>query len=221
MNWERLISEQKLDVLINRLVNTNDPEEVRRLYRQWSASYDADLGEHGYVAPQIGVTLFQQLIRDLSISNADALVHDAGCGTGLVGQLLNGLGFQNIEGSDFSQDMLDLAQQKNCYHNLLQADYTQPIEITTGRYDGVISIGVYTKRFKRRFVREMLRILKPGGYLLFSCRPVYFEEVADTVKNLHVDGELLKSSVHFDDYMIAQKASAYYVAIQKQRDLHD
>ena len=154
--------------------------------------------------------MFNQLISD-----RDALVHDAGCGTGLVGQLLTDLGFRCVDGSDFSTDMLKGAAEKGCYQQLLQADYTQTLEFSDNSYDAIISIGVYTKRFKQKFIDEMLRILKPGGYFLFTCRPLYFEEVADTVKELHTKERLKMSSVTLDDYMIGQNASAYYVVLQK------
>ena len=58
-------------------------------------------------------------------------------------------------------------------------------------------------------------MLKPGGYLLFTCRPLYFEEVAESVKELHINELLYMSSVTLDDYMLGQNASAYYVVLQK------
>jgi len=61
----------------------------------------------------------------------------------------------------------------------------------------------------------MLRTLKPGGTILFSCRPLYYEEVADTVKSMHADLLIAKSSVVYDHYMTGQKAYAYYVSLQK------
>lgn len=180
------------------------------MYRQWSETYDSDLENFGYVAPKIGTAILQQHISDHS-----AVIHDAGCGTGQVGQLLTAAGFSNIHGSDFSEDMLNVARSRDCYQSLVQADYSQALEFASDSVDGVISIGVYRKSFKNIFIDEMLRILKPGGCLVFSCRPVYFEEVADSVKALHVDLRLSKSSVTFDDYMLGQKASAYYFTLHK------
>ncbi len=200
----------QLDALINQLVHANDPEEVKVLYRQWAATYDNDLDSFGYVAPQIGTALFCQLLAD-----TDAKIHDAGCGTGLVGKLLHSLGYTNIDGSDFSADMLKKARDTGTYKQLLQADYTQTISLQSDTYDGVISIGVYTKRFKQHFLGEMLRIIKPGGYLLFSCRPLYYEEVANLVMQLHLDGSIETSSVTEDDYMKGQGAKAFYVALKK------
>jgi len=200
----------ELNDLINRLVATDDPEEVRRLYRQWAASYDSDLDQYGYVAPVVGVALFQDWISDKS-----AVIHDAGCGTGQVGKLLTASGYTTIHGSDFSNDMLAVAKSRGCYLSLVQADYTEPLEFKSDSVDGIISIGVYTKRFKNNFLAEMLRMLKPGGCMIFSCRPVYFDEVADSIKELHQTNEISRSSIMYDDYMTGQQASAFYIALQK------
>jgi len=206
------LEKSKLNSLITRLVHTDDQQEVKDLYRQWSASYDSDLDSFGYVAPKIGVALFEQVL-----ANKSAHIHDAGCGTGLVGQLLQERGYKNIVGSDFSDDMLRLADKTGCYQSLTQADYTQPLEIPDNTFDGIISIGVYTKRFKQMFLNEMLRTLKPGGCMVFSCRPLYFEEVADSVKGLHVDKSVTTSSFDHQNYMTGQDASAYYVTLKKSR----
>lgn len=200
----------QLNDLINRLVNTNDQQEVRDLYKQWATSYDMDLGEFGYVAPQVGVSLFEKVVLDKA-----AQIHDAGCGTGQVGQLLTKMGYKYINGSDFSDDMLAVAAGAECYQSLTQADYTKPLEIASDHFDAIISIGVYTKRFKQLFIGEMLRTLKPGGWMVFSCRPMYFEEVVETVKACHIERSIAESSVVFDNYMLEQNASAYYVSLKK------
>lgn len=181
----------------------------------WAQSYDTDLNEFGYVAPSVGVSIFQQLIGSDETVIRNSVIHDAGCGTGLVGSLLASAGFINLHGSDFSNEMLAVAKARGCYRSLSQADYTKPLEFQSNSVDGIISIGVYTKRFKDNFLREMLRILKPAGCMVFSCRPLYFDEVADSLKRLHEEGEISKSSIASDDYMIGQQASAYYISLHK------
>ena len=111
--------------------------------------------------------------------------------------------------------MLKVAGAADCYQSLTVADYTKPVEMKDNTYDAIISIGVYSKRFKQIFLNEMLRILKAGGTILFSCRPVYYDEVADTVKAMHAEQLIVQSSVVYDDYMTGQQARAYYVSLQK------
>jgi len=163
----------QLEKIVNTLVGATDPEQVKGLYKQWADTYDEDLDSYGYVAPKLGVAMLSDLL-----TNKDALIHDAGCGTGQVGALLSELGF-------------------------------------TAKYNAVISIGVYTKRFRQHFIQEMLRITKPGGYFVFSCRELYFDEVMEAVRALMKNRNCSKLVLNVDDYMTGQGASAYYVALQK------
>lgn len=180
------------------------------LYGQWAASYDADLDAFGYLAPKIAVAAFAQ-----RVSNRNALIQDAGCGTGLVGKLLNSLGYQNIAGCDFSDEMLELARQSDCYTRLDTADFTASLDMPDSSYDGVISVGVYKKDFKDTFIGEMVRILKPEGCLLFSCREQYFSDVSTTLAHLLSAKAIENYAVTHDDYMTGQGAMAFYVTVQK------
>ena len=201
----------EVESIVNTLVSATDPEKVKGLYAQWAQSYDDDLDSFGYVAPGIGVKMLSGLIE-----NKHALIHDAGYGTGQVGALLRDTGYATIHGSDFSIDMLDKARALNCYEQLQTIDFGEPIEISNDQYDAVISIGVYTKRFKQHFINEMLRIVKPGGYFIFSCRELYYDEVMSSATLLLKDNTISNLIIDFDDYMTGEDASAYYVAMRKR-----
>ena len=99
-------NDSHLNSLINRLVASTDSEETKMLYAEWADSYDGDLDGFGYVAPQLGTAMFAELLPQ-----KDALIYDAGCGTGLVGHHLAQLGYSRIDGADFSPDMLAKAKQ--------------------------------------------------------------------------------------------------------------
>jgi len=202
---------QKLNEIVERLVSATDPEEVKRTYKAWADTYDGDLDSFGYVAPGIGVRLLSQ-----RLSNKNALIHDAGCGTGLVGTLLNQLGYQQLHGSDFSSSMLEKASLTRCYTNLQSLDFGGPLDIASDTYDAVISIGVYTKRFDQHFISEMIRLLRPAGYFVFSCREQYFDEVMETVSSLLQNKSIKRMILEHDDYMTGQDASAYYICLEKQ-----
>ena len=96
----------RLHKLVNKLIVATDPAEVVRLYAEWAERYDSDLDEFGYVAPQIAIEAFIPLVKD-----TNALIYDAGCGTGTVGKLLGEHGYNNIVGADFSDEMRKLAEQ--------------------------------------------------------------------------------------------------------------
>jgi len=114
----------QLEFLVNKLVSATDPEEVKAAYAQWAKSYESDLHEFGYVAPSVGIRLLVERVLDKS-----SLIHDAGCGTGLVGKLLSEVGFSNLHGTDFSPEMLQKAQATGHYQKLDQVDFGGPLRI--------------------------------------------------------------------------------------------
>ncbi|MBX2825026.1 MAG: class I SAM-dependent methyltransferase [Gammaproteobacteria bacterium] len=202
-------SDSQTQSIIDQLTSTSDPQLVKSLYRQWAATYNDDLAEHGYVAPNLAV---EEFVQQLPVPQP--LILDAGCGTGIVGELLRDKGQLNIHGADFSSDMLDQARLTEVYLKLAMADFSDTLDLDDNTYDAVISVGVYTSRFEGRFIGEMLRILKPGGLLYFTCRPHYFH--ADAATELHQylqAGRLNSLSMELKPYMLKQNAKAWYIAV--------
>ena len=73
-------------------------EELQSRYDQWAAEYDQDLeNEFGYVAPIRAADMFARMV------SSDAVVLDAGAGTGLVGLELAKRGFGTIDAIDLSR----------------------------------------------------------------------------------------------------------------------
>jgi len=167
------------------------------------------LDEFGYVAPQLATELFTPLVND-----KNALIYDAGCGTGIVGKLLNAQGYRNLVGADFSDEMRALAEQTNAYTKLEYADYGKPVDCADNTYDAIISVGVYTARFEGVFLGEMLRMVKPGCPFLFSCRPHYYEgDVKPQLEALQKSGAATRIDIQDKPYMLKQDANAYYITV--------
>ena len=201
-----------LNDIINRLIASTDNVETRGIYADWAESYDSDLEGFGYVAPQTGVAMLAELIPDKS-----AAIFDVGCGTGRVGQLLAGLGYTNVEGGDYSPDMLAKAKGLNCYTQLHTIDLTGPIPLKTAAYDAAICIGVYSSRFNEHFFPEMLRILKPNAPFVISIRPHYFEgDVKPQLDKLGAHEKIIDLAQSEQPYMIGQDANAHYITFRKR-----
>jgi len=103
-----------------------------------------------------------------------------GCGTGLVGLHLKEFGYKNVAGCDASQGMLDVAAEKQAYHELkllfLGKPESYPQEFH-GRFDAITAAGILAEgHLGPEVFDEMLLSLKPNGYAIFTTRTMYLEQ---------------------------------------------
>ena len=90
---------------IFKTLNTSTLDELENIYKNWAPDYEHDVIQlAGYVGHLITTRLLLKYL-----TNNEFEVLDAGCGTGLVGEILHKKGIKNIVGVDFSQQMLNLA----------------------------------------------------------------------------------------------------------------
>lgn len=127
-------------------------------------------GEAGYVAYKTCTSIFDQLLRETTDDkHADLRILDAGAGTGIVGKVLQDLGYTNIDALDISQKMLDEAKKLNVYKKFFCAPLSaEPIpDIATDQYDALICVGTLTVgHVKPVALDEIVRIVKPGKELM-------------------------------------------------------
>jgi len=163
----------KRTAIHERVLNATDKEDLAAAYAEWADAYDHDLlDDLGYVAPQIAVSMLAE-----QMYQSDALILDAGCGTGIVGALLHTSGYRQIDGLDYSQRMLDKAGEKAAYKTLSQGDLMSPLPIPDDRYDVVISVGTFTcAHVGPQALNELVRITRPGGCLCFTVRDQAWHE---------------------------------------------
>jgi amino acid adenylation domain-containing protein len=142
--------------------------ELATGYDNWAGSYDADMGDHG------GPT---EVVETVSrFAGTGARVLDAGCGTGLAGQLLAARGYRNVEGLDLSSGMLREAGAKGCYNALYQHALGDTLDLPSAAYDAVLCVGVFVMAHApASSFDELLRITKPGGHLIFTLRPEFYQ----------------------------------------------
>lgn len=157
----------------DRVLNARSLEDIEAGYRAWAGDYDQDLIDGaGYVAPKQCADALGELLPD-----SGASVLDAGCGTGLVGVYLAEAGIDAIDGIDFSQDMLDVAAEKNCYRSLLQADLNQPLDIPSNHYGASVCVGTFTTGHVRpEALFELIRVTESGGPICFTVRDSFWKE---------------------------------------------
>ncbi|XP_070577793.1 methyltransferase-like protein 27 isoform X1 [Ptychodera flava] len=160
--------------------------DVKDIYDKWSATYDKDL--HGVCFTQIHAA------RSLSESVTDkgARVLDCGCGTGLVGEELQKLGYHNIDGVDLSEKSLEIARKKAVYKYLTCAVLgPHRLEgVGENSYDAIVSSGCFVcdGHLNDSVLKEWTRIVKPGGYIVIAVNARYIGLCeGDTYKMLIAD----------------------------------
>jgi len=153
------------------IYSSRDNEELAERYDQWAKAYDADL-EHDYAwqGPVFSTDLFAKYVPK------DARILDAGAGTGLVGVVLTQKGYRDIVALDLSQGMLGEAHRKNVYREFHQMVMGEALDFPADSFDATISVGVLTVgHAPASSLDELIRVTKPGGYIVFSLRPDVYE----------------------------------------------
>lgn len=147
-------------------------------YSTWSTGYDRETLSLGYCLPfLIAAWVARHVPR-----GAGPLL-DAGCGTGLSGPYLRALGYDALEGLDFSADMLALARQRGAYSSLTQAALGEPLPYEDARFAAFFSTGVFTEgHAPASGLDELVRATRPGGHAVFTVRDVVLERAGFRAK---------------------------------------
>ncbi|MCR9127490.1 MAG: class I SAM-dependent methyltransferase [Rhodobacteraceae bacterium] len=152
------------DKFLNKAYGPRDAAATRALYDDWSASYDAEVGENGYATPGRCARALRAVIAD-----PQAPILDFGCGTGLSGLALKLAGFGQIDGVDLSSEMLAKAETKAVYRKLRMIEAEAPLDFAPGTYAAIAAIGVIGAGAAPISTLDMLMNgLAPGGFLVLS-----------------------------------------------------
>ncbi len=184
-------------------------EELDEAYRRWASQYDKDTRETmGYVGPDLAAAML-----DYHLDSRKSKVLDAGCGTGLVGEVLHDMGYQNLDATDYSNDMLSEAEKKNVYDRLFQADLNQRLEVPDNSYDATICVGTFTyAHVGPSAFQELVRVTKPGGYVCFTIRDGAYEEYGYRAEMLELESKnhWQLQQMRTADYLIKEKVRARF-----------
>ena len=169
---------------LDEVYKLKNSDETIGFYKDWSNSYDQELYINGYITPL-------RCAKALETVNAskDEKIMDIGCGTGLSGEAFKKLGFTNIDGSDFSTEMLQIAKSKKIYSNLILSNNKNPLNFK-GVYSNSAAVGVFSPLHAMPdMVSRILKVAKIGGFFVFSLNdhalenPGYKRTIADLVDN--------------------------------------
>lgn len=149
-------------------------DQTKAHYAKWAQVYDKEVAdEKGYRQPQ----RCAEALRATGLPG-EALILDVGCGTGLSGRALRDAGYIHLEGCDLSPEMLEKAMATGCYERLFETNLNEPpLDAQDAQYDAATCVGVFSfGHVLPDAIDEILRVLKPGGYLVIGLNDHYYDE---------------------------------------------
>lgn len=198
------------------LVDTSDPLNRVKFYDDWCDKYDEDLVIVGNYTGHIKcVEAFVKLGL-----NRNVTILDLAAGTGLLGTEVGKHGYENVDGLDASLGMLGQARKQATYRDYIVAmvDGLGSIPINDETYDVVMSSnGFAPGQIYPTAIPEILRVMRPGGYLLWTMREGYqqrsqkFALLDAEIKDLENTGsaELVVGPVIFENFVLEHPGKFY------------
>lgn len=138
-------------------------EYIRRLFDESAESFDANLELLDYRAPPAVAKALAQ-----RANGKIPMVLDAGCGTGQCGPLIREF-CQHLVGVDLSSKMIERAQARECYDELVASEFTAFLGLRLRAFDAVISADtlVYFGALEQAFAAAN-ESLRGAGWLIFT-----------------------------------------------------
>ncbi len=192
-------------------------EELSESYDQWSEEYETHMKNVGYAHPAMVTSM---LSRHLPVGAQPIL--DAGAGTGIMGELLTAMGYDEIIGFDASNEMMMAARAKNIYATLEQMFLGRPLNYPDNHFAAVTASGVFTQgHAPLSGLDELLRVTRNGGWLVFSLGPVYLGEAfEEKCKALETAGlwRFVDASKPYNSTPLGDALTCQVFAFQKSHD---
>jgi predicted TPR repeat methyltransferase len=151
---------------------TSGGQESGELYDSWAEDYERSVASWGYTTPAVAAGLFGRYVKP-----EGGPVLDAGAGTGITGEILALLGYEDIVGIDVSPKMLELARRKGAYRELHEMELGGRLDLPSDAFSAVVSTGVFTAgHAPPESFDDLIRVTKPGGHMIFSVRTDVYED---------------------------------------------
>ncbi|XP_046542484.1 uncharacterized protein LOC124252856 [Haliotis rubra] len=194
--------------------DSTEPDVIIDRFSQNSHCYEKVLGKMNFTGH---VQCAQSAADWFPKNRQDVYILDAAAGTGLCGDKLGSHGFRKIDALEPSEKMLEEAKKKGIYgryFNVMLGENNVDIESDT--YDAVTISGLsimVMKKLPRKAFEELIRIVKPGGYIINATYHKIFPKDGDAeaaifrnnMKALESQGKwTLVELRHFTDYVCGE-----------------
>lgn len=183
------------DNFLDNVYDLDSAEKTRAYYDKWADAYDDAMDENGYATPNRCAEALAEYVGDLT-----APILDIGCGSGISGKALKAAGFAVIDGCDFSAQMLEFAQEKKVYRDLLNTNLENPFPFEPGAYGALAAVGVLNPgHAPATTLDDVLALLQPDGHFVFSLNDHALEDRSYEARlNEHLDAGTAR--LLFKDY---------------------
>ncbi|MCF3648218.1 class I SAM-dependent methyltransferase [Synoicihabitans lomoniglobus] len=192
------------------------PEDVKSLF-----CHDAVVDHYAAAAVDIGLWRSEEVFFQQALAVSDTIL-ELGCGSGRIALGLWELGYRQIMGTDFSREMIKSARRlagKLEYAVPFRVADATALKFEDAMFDGVIFgfnglMQIPSRERRRGALREMLRVVRPGGTLVFTthdravgAKPEFWTEEKERWAAGHQDprlvefGDLFVDGPHGDIYI--------------------
>ena len=155
-------------LLNGKALQNSDAEFIKETFNSFAPEFETTLADLEYQAPQL---IYDALSRNLKKSIFKRYhILDLGCGTGLCGQKIKPFASsRGLIGVDLSEKMLEIAEQKGIYAQLICDDICHYMENSDYFFHIMVAADVitYFGDLTKAFVR-IWRSLTPDGLFVFT-----------------------------------------------------
>ncbi|KAG4077869.1 hypothetical protein HA402_013803 [Bradysia odoriphaga] len=150
--------------LMDLLHSANNHEDVVKCYSGIAETFDKIQESLAYVGAKNGV---KKCLEKCEVPKT-ARILDIGAGTGIVGEMLQSMGYDNLDALDGCQELLEKSRERNCYRNLFCSFVVPDAELPVEKkaYDLVVMPGVvYPAHILPTAFGQVIKVVKKGGLI--------------------------------------------------------
>ena len=179
---------------------------VSDLFDRFAADFDRVLGVLDYAVPQLAEAWMRSFCP---VPDHSLRILDAGCGTGLCGQLIAPWA-SRLTGVDLSAQMLAHAQERGVYNDLTEHELVAYLENHPGLFDVLIAGDVlcYFGDLSP-FCEHAVHALTPAGRIAFSVEAIQPNEATDLGYTMRPHGRYAHTKDHIHRSLGRERAVTF------------